>query len=242
MAILRRFQTAHEGTAKTSQLYKAPWMAQLALRSELRHYRDRNPIKWKRDGTGWQEARGPFRAARQILRDASKQKAATVYKTSVGVLFYLRVAAVETPTNIPAAALKTKATKLTLRFHTEMQLVFVNWKDLGLYVPRTLKDPGSTYWSEHAWAAANDTAMKDEKNPGAYETDPARLFPFLQTVTDYVLANFTRLGVNEHIFNKTAHKATPSGSTAVPYTGSDPHQTHTHTQFADHGGHKPPWL
>lgn len=252
----RRYQASGDGEV-WSGLVVAGWQARRKLRRVLRQSDDvAEPVRWHRRGDGWQTSETYRSAARAIVADAAKRKGRTDYDIAKKAHFRLLVGLPTFPP-VPDQAAKTAATRATLAFHEEMQLVFPDWKGLGLYVARPLKDdmpsgwqigdpwPANAYASEHAWAAADDTGMKDNADPGRYETDPARLYVFLHTVTEYILANYRRLAVNEHIFDGRAYRAAPSthrGYLGVTYSGSDLHKTHTHTQFADHDGAKPPWL
>lgn len=256
MGMERRYQASADGAA-WSVLYVAGWQARRKLRRILRESPDvAEPVRWRIRGESWQSSDTYRTAARAIVADAAERKARTDYDIAKGAHFRLLVGLPVVPP-VPDQAAKTPATRATLAFHEEMQLVFPDWKTLGLYVARPLKDdmppgwsigdpwPPGAYASEHAWAAADDTGMKDNADPGRYETDPARLYMFLHNVTEYVLANFTRLEVNEHIFDGRSYRTAPSthrGYLSVAYTGSDTHKTHTHTQFADHDGAKPPWV
>jgi hypothetical protein len=236
---MRRYQVGYTED-KFSKLYGR---ASFGLRRTLCKALPQQALKWRITGDPWNETKNRRVAARQMVRDAKDRKGRTDYQVQgAATTFHLRVGTPVMPTNIPAAALKTAATKRILAFHEEMQLVFPDWKTIGLYVPRTLKTPGSTYWSEHAWADADDTGMKDDKNPGAWETDITRLKPFLDQVNAYILANFTRLELQRSIYNRTSYVRKLAGYLPGDYTGSDAHTTHIHTQTADHDGKKPPWV
>lgn len=257
---MRRFQLDY-GNHRRSKLYGQTLRARRAIVEAL----PRGACRWRvADQERWNSARTRRAAARAVLHDARGRERTTEYRIrstadadALGV--WLLVGAPAVPTGIPTAALGTRATKLTLRYTQEIQLVFPDWKTLGLYVPRPLKDQIPAGWStgdrwpmfegkpayasEHAWAAANNTGMRDDRNPGQWETDPARLSPFLAEVAEYQKANFARLRIVEFIWNGHAYRRNAdAGFTVRVYTGSDQHTTHVHTQFADHEGHVPPWL
>lgn len=210
--------------------------ARLALQREIAKD-DTKPVLWKKAGTQrWRESKGAYYASGAILAAAAAHVNDVSFRTREGAK--LRTLTTETPPvpSVPALARATTGYRRAARFWTEMHLVFPEIKSLGLYVPRTLKD-GSGYYSEHAWAAAQDWGMSNGK--GGYITDISKLKPFLAMVNRYIVANFDRIGVDKTIFDGRQwygeHKV-------LPYTGSDSHDTHTHTQFANHGGKKPPWL
>ena len=143
---------------------------------------------------------------------------------------------------IPLVARATVETRRTITFNDEISLAVPRERTLGLYVPRPLKfDP--SYWSEHAYAAARDAGADNGKGDG-FSSDPAVLALVLGDVTRYTLANYRRLGVRDHIYNGRRWRRNDVGPAPAsePYTGSDRHNTHTHTAFADHDGRRPSWL
>jgi hypothetical protein len=224
-----------------SKLYPGGWGARRALGKAIRKSVGvGKPVKWWREDGAKVQARNPRGAAKAIVIDAKTRQMTNTYHTSASVPFRVLIG---NPPNlaigIPSAALPTQATKLTLAAAQEVALVFPDYKSLGLYVPKTLTDDHS-YYSEHAWAAAFDVGM--DNGHGAYETNPVKLTPFLASVSAYLGANFARLRINEYIYDRVAREASGPSFVERPYTGSDPHQTHIHAQFADHGGVKPPWL
>ena len=75
---------------------------------------------------------------------------------------------------------------------------------------------------------------------GGFDQGPT-LRPLLQKITDYTLANRRRLGLVHHIFDHHQYHAR-NDFREDEYTGSDAHETHTHSAFGEHSGKKPPWL
>jgi len=218
-------------------------------------------VQWRRVGTQtWLRSRTPAAAAADILTRAKALKGAVRievrYTAEPGgrLVLHKYVADPPSPGAIPAAALATTGTKRTLRFHSEIHLAVPAARPLGLYNPRPIKSdipkgwetgdpwPSGAYASEHAHACADDCGV-DNLAGTAFSTDPARLDAMLDDVTAYTLANFIRLGVVEHIYEGSKWIPGPNGSPVkTRYGGSDAHETHTHTAFADHDGAKPAWL
>lgn len=159
-------------------------------------------------------------------------------------------------TQVPHRARKVNglAIDAMLAFHEELSFVFPDYKTLGGYVPRPIKDEIPPGWqtgdpwprfddkpafaSEHAWGDADDAGRSD--GHGGFDQGPA-LKPLLGRITDYTLANRQRLKLFHHIFD--GHQFRKQDNFEMkPYTGSDPHDTHTHSAFDEHDGLKPPWL
>lgn len=221
-----------------SRLYKSKVRAHRALAREISKDA-KGSVKWRRAGqkvASPNEANGANLAATAIIQDAIKRGKDTTYKTSAGAKFRVFYANPPAVPSVPALAKVTPSFRKTAKFWTEMHVVYHDQiKSLGLYVPRTLKD-GSGYYSEHAWASALDWGMSNGR--GGYEQGP-KLYPFLKGVNTYITRNFVRLGVDKTIFDG---KQWYGPDKVLPYTGSDKHDTHTHTQFANHAGRKPPWV
>lgn len=141
-----------------------------------------------------------------------------------------------------------------LGFHEELSFVFPDYKTLGGYVPRPIKDQipdgwetgdpwpdfggGPAFASEHAWGDADDAGKSN--GHGGFDQGPS-LKPLLNRITDYTLANRERLKLVHHIFDRHQFRKRDDFERVV-YTGSDPHDTHTHSAFGEHDGDKPPWL
>jgi hypothetical protein len=146
------------------------------------------------------------------------------------------------------------AIELMLEFHEELSFVLPDYKTLGGYVPRPIKDQippgwetgdpwpmfegGPAFASEHAWGDADDSARSN--GHGGFDQGPA-LKPLLGRITEYTLANRARLKLVHHIFDGHQFRKSDDFEKTV-YTGSDPHDTHTHSAFGEHDGRKPPWL
>ena len=219
------------------------------------------PVEWRKVGAqGWRSSANAEAAAAAIVDRAKAQKTAVeieVRKTGKEgpkLVLHKYVDEPRDPGAIPEVALASEGTKRCLRFHEEISLVVPEERSLGLYNPRPIKDdippgwstgdpwPNGVYASEHAHAAARDCGV-DNAAGTDYEThDQARLDLYLDKITQYVLANFTRLGVVEHIYESQKWVPSDAGPVAQPYGGSDKHETHTHTAFSNHGGAKPDWL
>lgn len=196
-------------------------------------------LRFRAEGQEFADSAGPFAGAWAMARAmlaAAKEAKPTIWHTTVRVQLAVRSGEVREMV-VPAAAAKTAATKATLAFHEEVSLVFGGAKTLGVFVPRVVA--GTSSWSEHAWAAAEDWGVA--KGDG-YETNPTRIALVLDDVHLYVLANSERLGVERHIYDGHVWWANEGRLDRDRYLGSDQHDTHTHTQFADHGGRKPPWV
>ncbi len=159
-------------------------------------------------------------------------------------------------TQIPDEARKANggAIDAMLAFHGELALVFPEYKTLGGYVPRPIKDQIPPGWvvgdpwpmfegklafaSEHAWGDAVDAGKSD--GAGGFDQGPS-LRPLLVRITDYTLANRARIKLVDHIFDRHSFHVR-NGFQETDFTGSDPHDTHTHSAFGEHDGEKPPWL
>jgi hypothetical protein len=146
------------------------------------------------------------------------------------------------------------AIELMLEFHEELSFVFPDYKTLGGYVPRPIKDQippgwenrrpvapvrrGPAFASEHAWGDADDAARSN--GHAGFDQGPS-LKPLLGRITEYTLANRGRLKLVHHIIDGHQFRRSDDFEKTV-YTGSDPHDTHTHSAFGEHDGRKPPWL
>lgn len=256
----RRFQVGRSDSDRRGPLRTRRLPTYRELAGMIRKVHGRGDVRWT-DGDHIHSAGGPRRAAVQMVQAAKHREHAARFRTVAddprheSVHLYRLIGEVADLTGpIPNAARRTTATKRTLAYHLEISLVYPTYKTLGLYVPRPLKAdeppgwdtgdpwPAGSYASEHAWAAADDAGK--EAPGGGYDSGPD-LFALLSQITRYVRANWDRLKVDEHIFNGRKYEALAHPGTPYregPYTGSDHHDTHTHTQFADHGGRKPPWL
>lgn len=258
---MERFQYGHG--FKRSRLYSSPATFRAVLWKRIRQEVGSGvPVDWRRVGAEkWRTSANAYAAARQIVKAARELKPAAVFEVrhtatdeQKRLRIHKHVADPPAITNIPKVALLTRPTRRTLRYHAEIEVAIIGVRNLGIYVPRPLRDdtppgwtvgdpwPDDAYASEHAWAAAKDCGVDNATGTG-YATEPARIAPVLEKVTNYTLANFARLRVVDHIHDHVRWRRRPNGTPMLErYGGSDPHETHTHTAFADHGGAKPPWL
>lgn len=249
-----RYQVGH-GLERTGLLRVGG--ARRRLRRAIRREVKARPIVWRELGPkpeDRREAPNPRKAARAIVAYAEDRRG----RLEVGVVGGPTLFRLEG--DVPAVALPPLPWRLapgvrrTVRYHTEAMLVIPELRPLGLYVPRPLRDdtpdgwqvgdpwPRGAYASEHAHATADDFGV-DRPDGRGYSSDPDRLAAFLGSLTRYVLANFRRLKVRDHIYDHNRWRPSSSGEPMrSAYTGSDDHETHTHTAFDDNGGRKPPWL
>ena len=211
-----------------------------------------NETRWRRAGSEKVTiAKDPLAAARGMIEFAKQRGGALVLEVldsgggrGEGQWIRLHKFTADPPStsSIPLVARATTATRRTIRFHDELNLAIPGARNLGLYVPRPLKSDPS-YWSEHAYAAADDKGA-DNRDGSGFSSDPAVLAAVLGDITRYTLANYRRLAVRDHIFNGRRWRRSDTGPAPAsePYGGSDRHNTHTHTAFADHDGRRPAWL
>jgi hypothetical protein len=233
-----RFQT---GKGLRWSAPEGPFFARGRLRRTIRRQVSTRPIRWRLAGwKDWRQARWPWLAAARIVRHAKGVSGRVAYQVQGGPRLRRLEGQVPDAGYIPWAAKLTLGTRRTVAFFAEIHLVFPKLRNLGIYNPRTLRYD-SSYWSEHAWAAAADCGVDNQEGTG-FATDPNRIALNLEALTRYVLANFSRLGVAQHIYNSQQYLASGTGYVKRPYTASDPHETHTHTAFANHDGAKPPWI
>jgi hypothetical protein len=219
------------------------------------------PVEWRRVGARrWRSSATADAAATAIVDRSQEQKTAIeieVRKTGMeGPKLVLRkyVDEPRDPGAIPEVAQASEGTKRCLRYHEEISLAVPEERFLGLYVPRPIKDdipqgwetgdpwPQGAFASEHAHAAARDCGVDNAAGTDFEKNDQARLDLYLDKITQYVLANYQRLGVVEHIYESKKWVPSGAGPVAQPYNGSDRHETHTHTAFSNHDGAKPAWL
>jgi hypothetical protein len=250
-----RYQIAHGWTR--SRLYTSESRVVEILAAAIRADVGRHTtVRWRREGVeDWTTSPNATRAAHDIVDDLGPRTRAQVVQVRGGPTLWKYVAEPPAPGYVPAAALETAATRRTLRFHTELHLAVPLARPLGLYVARPLRSdipagwevgdpwPAGAYASEHPWAAADDAGGDNTAGTG-YAAAGERLTKILTDVTAFTLANYERLGVRDHIFDGRRWRRSDTGPAPKPvaYHGDDPHDTHTHTAFADHGGRKPPWL
>ncbi len=256
---MKRYQIGADGTLERSKLYAQADKVTDDLVSAIRRANGRGETSWREDDGSVQMFPTVALAVRSMLAAAGRGTRARQFRTVAtknDPAVYLHVLS-GSPANlgasIPPAALGANgpAIRRTLAFHEELSLVFEDYKSLGLYAPRPIRAetpqgwdqgdpwPAGAYASEHAWACADDAGKGKGKPSGGYDTGPT-LKPSLAKITTYVLANRQRLGMVDHIFDRHRWQAPTYRREA--YTGSDPHDTHTHSAFGDHDGRKPPWL
>lgn len=256
---MEQFQVGHGW--ERSRLYSSAVNIRLTLRRRIAKEAPRGTVEWRRQGTEkWRSSANPLAAALAIVKAARELKGHSIFevrgtgKDGPRLALHRYTAEPPSPGTLPKAAMLLAATRRTVRFHEEIHLAVPGARPLGLYVPRPLRDdtpptwrtgmpwPRNAYASEHAWAAADDCGVDNAAGDG-YAVEPLRIGPVLEDVTSYTLTNYTRLGVVDHIHNRVRWRRRPDGTPMLErYGGSDPHDTHTHTAFGDHGGSKPPWL
>jgi hypothetical protein len=241
-----RFQIGH-GFARTPLLRPGAKLRTALERALRRDVGVGEEIHWRIAGADkWRVSRSAEHGAAEMIafaRDRDRALVLVVADTGANRLaLHKYVADPPSPGAIPAIALATAATRRTIRFHNEIALAVPQERPLGLYVPRPLKIPGSEYWSEHAYAAARDCGGDNAAGNG-YEPAGPRLTAILDDVHAYVLANYRRLEVVDHIYSGRRWRRNADGSPRVEtYTGTDRHTTHTHTAFGDHDGIRPTWI
>lgn len=254
---MKRYQIGNSKDAVRSKLYGRRAGVAITLARTIRAANGRGQTRWQVGDGKVQTSNTVVGAVAGMLVAAGKATERARIRTlprkttQASVHLWALFGEPQTLPPAPAAAYKAngRAIRRTIAYHEELTLVFPEYKTLGAYVPRPIKAeipsgwstgmpwPKGAYASEHAWAGANDAGKSNDH--GGYDQGPM-LAPLLASITEHTLANRDRLGVVDHIYLR--HRWHAPDFAEVAYTGSDPHDTHTHTAFGEHHGEQPPWL
>lgn len=260
---MERYQIARSDTDRRSRLFRKPSPLIPELARAIAGVHGSGAVQFKVGNAAREAAASPRLAARAMAEAAASIETRTMIRTvpegdGISVQLLVLVGEVQdiarTPIPAKARSVNGTAIRATMLFNEELSLVFPQYKTLGGYVPRPLKDQMPEGWafgdpwpmfqgkpasaSEHAWANSLDVG---KAGPGGGFDQGSTLKPLLQSVTNYTLANRERLGIVDHIFDGSRFHER-DGFRKTEYTGSDKHTTHTHTALGEHSGDKPPWL